>query len=152
MAFRPLQDTQLSLSNLQDEMNHLFGRIWHAGVSTRPFDGQQWAPPVDLCDGDDHYTLYAEIPGVQGGEINLSCLGHTLTIRGEKSQPSGISEQAKRIHGERRFGTCCRTIDLPGDAVPDKITARCQDGVLEVVIPKSEASRAKSIKIGVNAD
>ena len=152
MAFRPLQDTQLSLSNLQDEMNHLFGRIWHGGVSTGPFDGQQWAPSVDLYDSDDRYTVYAELPGVQGDDVNLSYLGHTLTIRGEKAQPSETSAHAKRIHGERRFGTFCRTIDLPGDADAEKITARCQDGVLEVVIPKSEASRAKSIRIDMEAD
>lgn len=152
MTFRPLQDTQLSLSNLQDEMNRLFGRIWHAGVSTGPFDGQQWAPVVDLCDSEDHYTVCAELPGVQAGEVDLSCLGHTLTIRGEKAQPSETSAHGKRIHRERHFGTFCRTIDLPGDADAEEITARCRDGVLEVVIPKSEASRAKSIRIDVNAD
>lgn len=152
MAFRPIQDAQLSLGNLQDEMNGLFARIWHAGVSTGPLDGQQWAPLLDLCDCGEHYTIYAEIPGVEGSKVDLSYLGHTLTIRGEKSPPAEADEQDKRIHGERHFGTFCRTLDLPGDADADKITARCQDGVLEIVIPKSESSRVKCLKIDVNVD
>ena len=115
MTFRPLQDTQLSLSNLQDEMYRLFGRIWHAGLSTGPFDGQKWAPFVDLYEYDDRYTLYAEVPGVEGNEVDLTHIGHALTIRGEKVRPAGLDEDKRPIHGERRFGVFSRTIDLPAD-------------------------------------
>ena len=149
MPFRPLQDTQLSLSNLQDEMNRLFERIWHAGVSTRPFDGQQWAPVVDLYEYDDRYVLYAEIPGVDGSAVELSYLDHALTIRGEKSKPGAVGEAERPVRGERRYGTFCRTVEVPPDINADKLSAKCQAGVLEVTIPKSEASRPKAVKIDV---
>ena len=89
MPFRPFQETQLSLGNLQEEINRLFGRIWHAGVSTGPFDGQRWAPLIDLYEHADCYTLYAEVPGVEGEAVELSYVEHTLTIRGEKAKPAG---------------------------------------------------------------
>jgi HSP20 family protein len=152
MTFRPLQETQLSLSNLQDEINRLFGRIWHAGVSTGPFDGQKWAPFVDLYEYDDRYTLYAEVPGVEGNEVDLSHIGHALTIRGEKVRPVATDEDKRPIHSERRFGAFSRTIDLPADVDPDRMSARCHAGVLEITIPKSAASRPKAIKIDVAGD
>ena len=56
MAFRPFEDTQFSLGNLQDEMNKLFERLWHAGVAAGPFDGQKWAPFLDLHEYADRYA------------------------------------------------------------------------------------------------
>ena len=149
MAFRPLQDTQLSLGNLQEEINRLFERIWHSGVSAGPFDGQRWAPLIDLYERPDRYTLYAEVPGVDGNAVDVSYLGHTLTIRGEKTRPAGLADEDRPISNERRFGTFCRTVELPGDIEGDKLSAKCQAGVLEITIPKSEASKPHTVKIEV---
>jgi HSP20 family protein len=149
MAFRPFQENPFSIANLQEEINKLFERVWHAGVSTRPFDGQEWAPVIDLYEHPDHYTLFAEIPGVEGGSVELSYLEHALTIRGEKAKPAGLSEQDRPLRTDRRFGTFCRTVDLPRDIDADRVSAKCQGGVLEVTIPKSESSRPKAVRVDV---
>jgi HSP20 family protein len=150
MAFRPFQETQLSLSNLQEELNRLFARVWHSGLSTGPFDGQEWAPVVDLEEYPDHYTLHVEIPGVDGNAVEVSHLDRELTIRGEKAKPAG--EPDRLLRRERRFGTFCRTVELPVGIDADRLSARCNNGVLEITIPKSEASRPKAIKINISAD
>ncbi|MDO8628989.1 MAG: Hsp20/alpha crystallin family protein [Phycisphaerales bacterium] len=113
MAFRPFQDPQQIFGTLQDEMNRVFDRVWHGGISTRPFDGQPWAPAIDLYEHDDRYVLYVEVPGVDGSTVDVSCVGNTLTLRGEKRRPAGVTDETPAIHGERRFGSFCRTIDLP---------------------------------------
>ncbi len=148
MAFPRLPDTQLSLSSLQDEVNRIFERIWHAGVSTGPFDGQKWAPVVDLYEHAEHYTLYVEVPGVDGSAIELSYLDHELTIRGEKPTPAGADNEARSpLRQERRFGTFCRAVELPRGIDADKLSAACHAGVLEITIPKSASSQPKGIKI-----
>ncbi len=149
MPFRPFQETQLSLGNLQEEINRLFGRIWHAGVSTGPFDGQRWAPLIDLYEHADCYTLYAEVPGVEGEAVELSYVEHTLTIRGEKAKPACEVDADRPLRSERRFGTFCRAVELPADIDADKLSAKCHAGVLEITIPKSETSRPKVIDIDV---
>lgn len=149
MPFRPFQETQLSLGNLQEEINRLFGRIWHAGVSTGPFDGQRWAPLIDLCEHADCYTLYAEVPGMEGEAVELSYVEHTLTIRGEKAKSACEVDADRPLRSERRFGTFCRAVELPTDIDADKLTAKCHAGVLEITIPKSETSRAKVVDIAV---
>lgn len=149
MAFRPFQDKDLSLTALQDEMNRVFDRVWHSGLSTPPFDGQEWAPLVDVYESADGYTLYAELAGVDARSVDVSYVGCTLTIRGEKTRPAGLADADRPLRGERRFGTFCRTVELPGDIDAEKLSASCNDGVLEITVPKSAASRPKTIKIEV---
>ncbi len=149
MAFRPFQDRDVSLGTLQDEMNRFFDQVWHSGVSAGPFDGQKWAPPMDLHEHPEHYALYVELPGVAVGAVDLSYVGSTLTVRGEKTKPAHSGEGDKPLRSERRYGTFCRTVELPGDIEAERLSARCQDGVLEITIPKSEANRPKAVKIDV---
>lgn len=150
MPFRPLQDMDLSLGNLQDEMNQLVRRMWHAGLSTGPLDGQQWAPMIDLYEHTDHYTLFAELAGVDTSLIEVTHVGHTLTIRGEKTKSSAISDSDRAVRRERRFGTFCRSIEMPGDCDVERLSARSTAGVLEITIPKSEASKPRAVKIQVD--
>ena len=152
MSFRPLQDMQFSFSNLQDEMNRLMERLWHAGISTKPFDGQQWAPVIDLYEHADHYTLFAEVPGVDADQIEVTHVGAALTIRGEKSTPVETGKENRPLRSERRFGTFSRTVELPADIDVERLSAKCLAGVLRITIPKSEASLAKSVKIEVEGD
>ena len=143
-------DNPISLSNLQDEMNHLVERVWHAGLSTGPLDGQEWAPAVDMYEGPERYTLYVEVPGVEPGAIEVSYLSGALTIRGEKVAGPGASEAGRLVRHERRFGKFRRAVELPTDVEPDKLTAKYQTGVLEITLPKTKASVAHSVKIQVD--
>ena len=147
--FRPFQDPQLSLGALQDEMNRMFERVWHGGVSMRPFDGQPWAPAIDLYEHEDRYVVHAELPGVTAECVDVSYLGNSLTIRGEKARPEGLGEATPPLRSERRFGAFCRTVELPGGIDADRASANCHSGVLEITIPKSAASRAKTIRVDV---
>lgn len=147
MSFRPLQDTQQVLTSLQDEMNRVFERVWHVGVSTPPLDGQKWAPPIDLYEYDDRYVLVAEAPGVDPAEIELSQLGETLSIRGTKKRPAVAADAIGTLRNECRYGSFCRTIELPAGAAKDRASARCTGGMLEVTVYKTETSKPRSIKV-----
>lgn len=148
MSFRPFQDPRLSLTNLQHEINRLIERVWHEGLPNVPFVGQ-WSPTIDLYEYPDNYVLYAEVPGLECGDVELSYLDNVLTVRGEKRAPEGVSDDAKALRKERRFGAFTRAVDLPGDIDADRMSATCRAGILEVTIPKSEATKAKSIKVEV---
>lgn len=147
--FRPVQNAQLSINNLQDEMSRLLERIWHGGVSMGPFDGQVWGPAVDTYEFEDHFLVYIELPGVDSESVELSYLNGGLTIRGDKNPPTDAGEADRTLHRERRFGTFCRTLELPGDVQAQDISAKYHAGVLEVTVKKLESQRPKAIKIDV---
>lgn len=147
MPFRPFTDVQVSLGSLQEEMNKFFDRVMHTGVSAGPFDGQEWGPPIDLYEEDERYRLFVELPGVDPAHVEVTHVGRTLTIRGEKLRPADMGASGKAVRTERRYGAFCRALDLPEEIDAGKLSARCRSGVLEVVIPKSETAKPKSVKI-----
>ncbi len=145
--FKPVQDVPLSLASLQEEMNRLFERLWHAGVSTPPFDGQPWGPVVDTYEFDDRYVFHVELPGLGAEEVSISYLDGSLTIQGEKNQPAEMEEARRTLRRERRFGAFRRTLEIPGEVDADRISARCRRGVLEIVVPKARGDQPRTIKV-----
>lgn len=143
------KEGQLSLGELQEQMNLLFGRLWHAGLSTGPLDGQDWAPPLDVRETPDQYVVTAEVPGLKVEDIELTYAGTTLTFTGQKVVDTAEEQKEGCLCRERRFGKFSRSVTLPEAVDADTITATCRNGVLEVVLPKQEASKPSPIKIEV---
>lgn len=149
MMFRAMQDPQQVFGTLQDEMNRVFDRVWHGGISTRPFDGQSWAPAIDVYEYPDRFVIHVEVPGVDGNSVDVSCVGNTLTIRGEKRRAPEVGADTPSLYRERRFGSFSRVVELSGKIQVDKVAARYQNGVLEVTVPKSESERPRSVRVEV---
>ncbi len=148
MTFRPFgKDVQFSLTDLQEEMNRMFQRLWQGGMRVNPFAEHDWGPRVDLREEPERFVLTAEVPGVDIAGIDLSYTGGVLTIRGEKTAPTFDEGQWQRVTSERRFGSFVRTVPLPASIDADGISAGCRNGVLEVVLPKTHGARAKTISI-----
>ncbi len=150
MAFKPFQEVPISLGNLQDEMNKMFERVWHGGVSTGPFDGQAWAPPIELHDFADRYVLTVEVPGVEAGDIDVSFVSGAVRIQGEKKRCES-SEGAVSLRCERRYGVFSRSVEMPSGIEAEKMSAKWHGGVLEITVPKSESSKPRSIKVDIDA-
>ena len=149
MVFRAMQDPQQLFGTLQDEMNRVFDRVWHGGISTRPLDGQQWAPGLDVYEYPDRFVVYVEVAGVDGNSVDVSCVSNVLTIRGEKRRPVDVTAETASLYRERRYGCFCRSVELTGKIVVDKVAARYQNGVLEVTVPKAESDRPRAVRVEV---
>ncbi len=148
--FRAMQDPQQVFGTLQDEMNRVFDRVWHGGISTRPLDGQQWAPGLDVYEYPDRFVVYVEVPGVDGNSVDVTCVGNTLTIRGEKQRPAEVTVDTPSLYRERRFGSFCRMVELSGKILVEKVAARYHNGVLEITVPKSDCERPRSVRVEVS--
>ncbi len=150
MASLPFgKDMPLTIGEVQNEVNRLFGRLWHSGISMGPLDGQDWAPPVDLLDEEDRYVLKAEVPGLDIKDIEVSIGAEGLTLKGFKASERREGDEKKYLLAERRFGSFLRTLPLPAGIETANVRATCKKGVLEVVLPKKEESKPKAVRIDV---
>jgi HSP20 family protein len=140
---------QISLSDLQDEMNRMLDRMWHAGISTAPLDGQKWAPVVDILDEPSHYVLTAEVPGLNVDDIDVSYEGGEVVLKGHKSAERTDEDDIQWVRRERRFGNFCRRVAMPERIVVEAITAKCRNGLLEIILPKKELPERTSVRIDV---
>ena len=144
---RPELDPFSWLSGFRDDLDQFFDRKlapWQASEGEL-LEGA-WSPMVDVCEDKDNVLVRADLPGLNKEEIDLSILGNTLTIKGEKKSETEVDEENyHRV--ERSYGLFQRTVELPSDVDQDKVDASYKDGVLEVKLPKKEAVKGKKIAI-----
>ena len=136
--------------NPLDEFRHVFGRLFDDDQSRSDESSvvtSQWMPNVDVKEENDRFILYADLPGIDPDDIEVSMDKGLLTIRGERSSESS-SETERYARIERRYGSFHRRFALPDSADPEGIEARGRNGVLEIVIPKRPETSPRRIQVG----
>ncbi len=105
-------------------------------------------PPLNIFDDSESFKVHAEVPGVKPSDIDISVTGNTLTIRGERTMPS-VPEGASWHRRERQMGRFRRSLTLPEQIDASKVSARCENGVLEILLPRAESAKQRKIEIKV---
>ena len=105
--------------------------------------------PIDLYRDGDHYTLNADLPGIDPSSVDLDVDGQYLTIRAERVAPS--TEGLNWLARENRSGSFVRRLTLGESVDRENISASYNAGVLSVNIPVTEKAKARKIEI-VSAD
>ena len=107
-----------------------------------------WLPAADVVEDKDHLKSTRELPGVRPEDVKVSVENHLLTIRGEKKQES--EEKGERWHRyERSYGSFERSFTLPSTVDADRVQATAENGVLTLVLPKSERAKPREIPVKV---
>lgn len=141
--FRPFKE----LPALREEMDKLWSRFFGERPFMEPF-GKEWAPSLDVSETKDNIVVKAEVPGMDGKDIDISLSGGVLTLKGEKKQEKEEKDE-NYYFSERSYGAFSRSIKLSQEVQTDKIKASYKNGVLTITLPKSEEAKAKEVKIKV---
>jgi len=135
---------------LQDQINRLFeDSIARSDESDEDLTACAWRPPVDIFETEAGIVLKAELPGIQKDNISIEVKDNILSIKGERFSEPDI-QQDRFYRQERCFGTFQRSFTLRQSITPESIKARYKDGLLEILILKSEEERPKQIKIDIS--
>ena len=152
IPWRPREDWWdpfTDLERIQKEMNRMFNlSLAHEGSREIGILDGVWSPAVDIYDSKDNILVKADIPGLSKDDIEVAVQGDTLFIKGEKKQEKEVKEK-DYIRTERFYGNFQRAIRLPAEVQPDKVEATYKNGVLELVLPKSEKAKPKQIKLDI---
>lgn len=147
----PSWDPFGELERLRREMDRVFeGAAGDASRSLAFLPGlaARHHPHLNVAEIGEEYLVEALAPGVDPSTLDVNVQGTRLTLSGEKKPPEGIKAEAFH-RTERSAGRFTRTVDLPADVDPDKVTASYSDGVLQVRLPKAESAKPKRIEIAV---
>lgn len=117
--------------------------FWGSGRSASSFVG------TDVVDNGASYSLITDLPGFKKEDISIDISGDTLTLTAErKNNYENRENKDGYVHVERSFGSYTRSFDISGiDA--DKISAKYEDGVLTVDLPKVEEKAPESRKLEI---
>jgi HSP20 family protein len=130
---------------LRDAMERMF----EEGLLRAPVPFGPWGDgtlSVDVYETDENVIVKTAVPGVKVEDIDVSVTGDTLTIKAETKEEEEIKRE-NYLRRERRFGSVCRSVTLPGGLEMDKGEADYSDGVLTLTFPKMEEVKPKSIKV-----
>lgn len=128
--------------SLARSMDRMLENEWRGAAAA----SASFVPRLEVVEHDGEFVVTAELPGIEEKDLNIEVHGNVLTLRGEKrSERSGESEG--RTWTERSYGEFRRAVELPGDVQSDKASASFKNGVLAITLPKSDASKVRSIPV-----
>lgn len=105
-------------------------------------------PAINIGVTPEAVEVFAFVPGVDPGSLEVSVDKGLLTIAGERKTNFEESPAQRTVYArERAAGSFRRVISLPDDADPDQVSATCRNGILQVRIAKQAASRPRRIEI-----
>ena len=131
--FRGLLSMQGDLDRMFDEF---FGRPALLREEVR-------VPSIDLSETASEVIVKAELPGVDKKDLEIEVMPESLSIKAEVAKEK--EEKEKTYHRrERMWQRFQRIIHLPSEVMTDKVKATMKDGVVEIVMPKTERSKQET--------
>ena len=102
------------------------------------------APEVNIFETRDGYVLEAEMPGVNKDGLEITLEGNEITIVGRRAAEQTPGEVLFR---ERRLADYRRVFELDPAIDTSKISAKVDQGVLTLALPKSEKVKPRKIRV-----
>lgn len=102
---------------------------------------------IDVKEDDKGYTVHADMPGVKKEDIQVSIDRNQVSIGAEVKKETEEKKDERVVHSERYFGRVARTFTLAYDVDEAQATAKYQDGVLELTLPKKGAAGAQKLTV-----
>lgn len=107
--------------------------------------------PVNMRETDNSYEMELAAPGLQKKDFNLGVSGNVLTVSFEDKKEDRQEDAAEGwIHREFRRQSFSRSFTLDDTVDVDKISARYENGVLQLSLPKNEKARKLSRTIQIH--
>ncbi|MGX6449256.1 Hsp20/alpha crystallin family protein [Patulibacter sp. S7RM1-6] len=132
------------IGSLQQEVNRVFSSFFEPAAAP----ASPWTPAVDLIERDGAFVLVADLPGVKPEDVAIEVEGDVLSLSGAREVRREVREGGT-IRAERATGSFRRQLGLPEGVDAEAISARFEDGVLEVTIPKPERQKPRRVSIEV---
>jgi len=145
MKLVPFTKERNELARLHRDMDDLVSSFFGGRPLTLWSEREFW-PAVDISEDESSITVKAEVPGCKPEDIDISVQGNILTISGEKKYEEEKKEKGY-YYAERSFGSFRRELPLGSEVDASKIDASYKNGILTILLPKSE--RAKAVKVKV---
>jgi HSP20 family molecular chaperone IbpA len=107
--------------------------------------GKRYTPFTDIFEKDDALVVVMEIPGVERKDLDIKVEKNVLSIKGHME----LSKNAdlKPLYTEYNIGQFSRRFSLSKEIDQNGITAKIEDGVLSLTLPKAKETATRRIEV-----
>jgi HSP20 family protein len=131
------------LDELYKEMDHLVHQFLSDDTGS---NGRDFVPTLNVAESDNAYEVTVDLPGVKPEDVSVELHENQVTISGKREVEH--EEMGRTFHRiECRSGEFRRVVALPVPVDETKISADYHQGVLKVVLPKSEKVKPTRITV-----
>ena len=103
-------------------------------------------PALNVWTSDENAVITAELPGADPAKLDISVVGETLTIKGERIGIEPREDEALNRQ-ERPVGSFARSVELPFRAESEKVEATYKNGTLTIRLPRAEQDKLRKINV-----
>jgi HSP20 family protein len=105
-------------------------------------------PLYDMVDKGDRYELEVELPGIERDKIHVKATDDSIEISAEQLEEERVEERKKKyLYNERSYRSFYRTIPIPEQILSSEVTAKMNNGILRMDLPKKMPTKPKGVKI-----
>ena len=125
---------------LHREIDRAFDNFWRA-MDVSPFGGSfnlpgaSLNPRTEVTETDKAVDVSFDLPGLDEKDLSVTVANGLLTVKAERKSESENKRTGVHV-SERHYGLIQRTVSLPPGTDADNATAKYQNGVLTITLPK----------------
>lgn len=123
-----------------------FNRDWMDWTTRNFSDTNTTLPSVNIIESEESYEVDMAAPGLEKKDFKIELSHGVLTISSEKKMENETKKGRQFTRKEYSYQSFNRSFTLPHTVESDKISARYENGILKVVIPKKEEAKPKPLK------
>jgi len=139
----------LQLSNPFEPFETSFDDMFKSMLRPVRFELAAPAPSIklELAEKEDQYVVKAQIPGVDKDDIKVKIDGDTVSISAETRQRKEEKKDGKILKSEFHYGAASRSFSLDSEVDAAKASAKYENGILELTLPKRPGSTATTLAV-----
>ncbi len=140
----------MTLVRFQNQLPDLFDRFFNSEIerwNTNHFSTTNTTlPSVNIKETEDNFEVEVAAPGFDKKDFNIELNNDLLTISSDKRISEEETDGEKITRREFSYQSFTRSFTLPELVEDDKISAKYENGILLITIPKKEEAKPKPIK------
>ena len=136
------------LERFQDDWDRVFG--WSRFPEASGLFDRSVSPPLDVVETEHEVVVWADMPGLEKKDLEVSVAANVLTLKGEKPSPAKAEKDRDRVYRDETWsGSFHRSLSLPDSVDSDQVSAEFRDGVLKVTLAKKAEHEPRQIPVAV---
>jgi HSP20 family protein len=150
----PTRQFESMFDSFRREMERMMTRPWSYPMEWEApslFEFRDMRMAIyEIVDRGDRFELQLEIPGVEKENVDIKATKYSVEISGKHSEKS--EEKGKRyVYSERMYRSFYRNVPIPEEIIPSKVSAKVENGILKLELPKKNPteSEAKATRVQV---
>ena len=144
IRWRPFQEMEI----LTRQIDRIFDEILYLNQGLTKYSTANWTPAVELKDTRENLILRSELPGVDAKNLEVQVAKQAVLISGEIADESN-NEENGYYRSELHYGRFRRMINLPVPVKNEQVKAEFRNGILKLVLPKTESAKFKKVNVTV---